>query len=98
MQSKGPKKGLDSEKECYNCHKKGHLSKDCWEKGGGQEGQGPKSCNKNDGSGGGKNRLSQATNQINNALDDVAYMSNARTFSSYDWMLDSATTSHICNL
>jgi hypothetical protein len=27
------------DKECYNCHKKGHISKNCWAKGGGKEGQ-----------------------------------------------------------
>lgn len=28
------KKGKDHNKECYNCGKKGHISKDCWAKGG----------------------------------------------------------------
>jgi hypothetical protein len=28
--------------ECYNCHKKGHMKSECWAKGGGQEGKGPK--------------------------------------------------------
>jgi hypothetical protein len=28
--------------ECYNCHKRGHVKSECWAKGGGQEGQGPK--------------------------------------------------------
>ena len=27
--------------ECYNYHKKGHIAKDCWAKGGGKEGQNP---------------------------------------------------------
>jgi hypothetical protein len=31
--------------ECYNCHKKGHRKSDCWAKGGGKEGQGPRSRN-----------------------------------------------------
>ena len=39
---KGTNKGNCSDPECYNCHKKGYMAKDCWEKGGGQEGQGPK--------------------------------------------------------
>jgi len=28
-------------KICSNCEKRGHLRKDCWAKGGGEEGQGP---------------------------------------------------------
>ena len=28
--------------ECYNCHKKGHTRDNCWSKGGGKEGQGPR--------------------------------------------------------
>ncbi|SJL02247.1 uncharacterized protein ARMOST_05573 [Armillaria ostoyae] len=28
--------------ECYNCHRKGHMVRDCWAKGGGKEGQGPR--------------------------------------------------------
>lgn len=37
-------KGKDgkSDKECHNCGKKGHFKADCWAKGGGKEGQGPK--------------------------------------------------------
>jgi len=31
-----------TEKECYNCKKKGHIRRDCWAKGGGKEGQKPK--------------------------------------------------------
>ena len=29
--------------ECFNCRKKGHKKADCWAKGGGKEGQGPRS-------------------------------------------------------
>src|ERR1700761_3882564 len=37
-------KGKKSKKdvECFNCKKKGHMKSDCWAKGGGKEGQGPK--------------------------------------------------------
>ena len=37
------RKGKRSDVECFNCHKKGHKKADCWAKGGGKEGQGPKS-------------------------------------------------------
>jgi hypothetical protein len=37
------KKDKDKRKvECHNCHKKGHMKADCWAKGGGREGQGPR--------------------------------------------------------
>ena len=44
LQAKGHSKGkpADPNVVCYNCHKKGHMSKDCWAKGRGHEGQGPK--------------------------------------------------------
>ena len=32
--------------ECFNCKKKGHRKADCWAKGGGKEGEGPKSKKK----------------------------------------------------
>ena len=35
---KRPKKDI----ECFNCKKRGHMKADCWAKGGGKEGQGPK--------------------------------------------------------
>ena len=37
------KKGKKTDLECFNCHKKGHKKADCWAKGGGKEGQGPRS-------------------------------------------------------
>ena len=40
--SKGGKKGGKSNIECYNCGKRRHIKVDCWAKGGGKEGQGPK--------------------------------------------------------
>ena len=41
---KGKEKALnaDSEITCHNCGKTGHKKVDCWAKGGGKEGQGPK--------------------------------------------------------
>ena len=42
--SKGQKGGSNQKRkgECHNCGKKGHWTRDCWEEGGGKEGQGPK--------------------------------------------------------
>ena len=89
--SQGKKK---TDVECYNCHKKGHMSSDCWAKGGGREGQGPKGRrgpNRGD-------RSHQTQDSIHNSLGDCAYMAteNLHNFSKYDWVLDSAMMSHIC--
>ena len=100
MHGKAPmrgKQGQITDKECYICHKKGHLAKDCWSKGGGKEGQGPKR-RQGKGGGGNRNQTNQASDTVNDALADVAYMTKSHTFSRYDWILDSRTTSHICNL
>ena len=35
-------KRLNKDVECFNCHKKGHKKPDCWVKGRGKEGQGPR--------------------------------------------------------
>ena len=42
---KNNKKKNKKDVECFNCHKKGHMKSDCWAKGGGKEGQGPKKKN-----------------------------------------------------
>src|SRR5271168_4077699 len=43
LQAKGKeKKDKKKDCECYNCKKRGHMAKDCWAKGGGMEGKGPK--------------------------------------------------------
>jgi len=91
--SKGRGK-TDSDKECYNCHKKGHMAKDCWSKGGGSEDKGPKG----QGSGKGGHQSNQASEATNRILSDALYMANADPdrFSKLDWILDSGTTSHIC--
>jgi transposase InsO family protein len=40
---RGKDKRRDRRKvECFNCHKTGHYKSECWAKGGGKEGQGPK--------------------------------------------------------
>ena len=56
--SKGSKfggKGSKKDLECFNCRKKGHMKVDCWAKGGGKEGQGPKGKRRKDLVGGSAN-------------------------------------------
>ena len=77
---KGASKFNSSETECYNCHKKGHMAKDCWAKGGGREGQGPKGRK-------GPNRAGRAHQAREDTLNGVSYMAitdNSRQISKYD--------------
>ena len=95
----------DPDVECYNCHKKGHTSNNCWSKGGGKEGQGPRTKMKAGQSHGRqKDRANQA--QANGDLKDSAYQiqDSANTTSQFstsltqdDWLADTTTTSHISN-
>ena len=92
-----------SDVECYNCHKKGHTRDNCWSKGGGKEGQGPRTKKKaGQGNGQRKDHANQA--QANEDLKDSAYQVQesatsqfSTSFNRDDWLADSATTSHISN-
>ena len=71
--------------KCWNCGKKGHYIKDCWTKGGGQEGQAPKWFKP-------KETAKQAEEK------DFAFMSKEVAYSAIsasDWLADSAVTTHI---
>ena len=95
----------DPDVECYNCHKKGHMSNNCWSKGSGKEGQGPRMKMK---AGWSHGRRKDCANQAqaNGDLKDSAYQiqDSVNTTSQFstsltwdDWLADSATTSHISN-
>jgi hypothetical protein len=60
----GRKKLSNSKKECFNCHKKGRMARDCWLKGRGKEGQGPKSQKKGKFGGGRTERTKLQTRSI----------------------------------
>ena len=66
---KGKKDGEESKKykkvKCYNCKKLGHIARECWAKGGGAEGKGPK------GKGKGKEVAAKADEKDGNDSDAV---------------------------
>ncbi|PBK71768.1 hypothetical protein ARMSODRAFT_883234, partial [Armillaria solidipes] len=93
----------NSEEECWNCHKRGHISVECWSKEDGMEEKGPKSRGK--GQRKGKDHANQAKeSDIDSDIPKTAYpVTNTSCpqfdshFSCYDWLADSGTTSYICN-
>jgi hypothetical protein len=96
-----------------NCNKPGHWISGCWLKGGGAEGKGPcqkkrrqKRNNAKD-----KDKKKKAKDCANEAVKDdnsdnesrsshTTYMASSShsTFSSYQWLLDSVATTHICKV
>ncbi|KAF8625286.1 hypothetical protein AX14_011646, partial [Amanita brunnescens Koide BX004] len=96
-------------RECHNCKKKGHLVKDCWVKGGGKEGQGPK---RKKGKGDRANQAQESSDASAATISDFAYMAltdlsepidsvfmtSSADFSKYDWLLDCGASTHICTI
>ncbi|PIL29731.1 transcription factor [Ganoderma sinense ZZ0214-1] len=88
--------------ECFNCHYKGHLKSDCWRKGGGKEGQGPRDQTPKRGlhRGGSKGGLSAnaVTESSEHAfaitIDSAALASTATTGDRVE-IFDSGATRHI---
>jgi len=87
----------NKDKECYNCHKKGHVSSDCWAKGGGKEGQGPKG-RKGQRKGNKANQAEEVNADLNNCAHTASPFNHSHNISKYGWLLDSGTTSHICTV
>ena len=79
--------------ECHNCKKKGHLAKDCWVKGGGKEGQGPRSQK------GKRDQAHQAQGDEASADENLTafgYMAAPADFSKDDWLMDCGASTHVC--
>lgn len=87
--------GQNKDKECFNCKKQGHIKADCWAKGGGREGQGPKGRK-----GTGRNNRANQAQEVNESLNNMAYMGRTTKaeISKYDWLLDCGTTAHVCTI
>ena len=68
------------------------MSKDCWAKGGGKEGQGPKGRK-----GPNRGNRSNQAQEANSDLNEASYMAfNTREINKFDWIFDTGSTSHIC--
>ena len=68
---KKKKKKQRSDVECFNCHKKGHMKSDCWAKGGGKEGQGPKKKARGSKDSGAKAEVAAGTEQAKDKNADI---------------------------
>jgi transposase InsO family protein len=97
--------------QCLNCQRKGHTKDQCWRKGGGSFGQGPKQKQIE------KGKPKEQTHQVAEGSEDkffnmafnimsepdgtpteiiaAAGAGNRTPFSRYDWVMDSGTSSHV---
>jgi transposase InsO family protein len=76
---------------CHNCHKKGHYKSECWAKGGGKEGQGPKQKGKGKSKDDSKKETGGAAAEATNSKgkekekDSVEEAWSAMIDEAYDW-------------
>lgn len=98
---------LATQIKCQNCNKKGHLKSDCYSKGGGKEGQGPRQIARRK-----KEEADSKVKQVQLAEDNafhVSHMASAEKsqdencslstpkWSHDTWIADSGASSHIAN-
>ncbi|PIL22578.1 transcription factor [Ganoderma sinense ZZ0214-1] len=79
--------------ECYNCHRFGHIARNCREKGGGREGQWPKPRDNN--SGNGSANANAATEKGFLALGNTVTSALVAAPGSYVDVFDSGASVHI---
>jgi hypothetical protein len=107
-QSTGNNRGVrpKSDIQCFNCKRKGHTKDQCWRKGGGAYGQGPKQQGKEK-----KQQANQAEQEGGDAfgmafnliakgeVSTTSSIANASSnkipFTRYDWLMDSGASIHI---
>jgi hypothetical protein len=88
--NKGGNKNHRIRGNCHNCGKKGHKKDDCWSKGGGKEGQGPR-----------RNQEQDRKAQENDSKAHVSFQFSAMThedknLNEQEWIVDSGATDHMC--
>ncbi|KAG8786664.1 hypothetical protein FRC15_010949 [Serendipita sp. 397] len=93
---RGTRQNTSNGEGCSNCGKKNHRFEDCWSKGGGKEGQGPKQRRKKKKENGTANKAEDApASEVN-----LAYMAYNVVVPSEDssdsWWLDSCASNHMC--
>ena len=79
---------------CHNCGKAGHMIKDCWSKGGGKEGQGPKSKNKSPATDSTAYKAASA-DDFETSYTAIVEDALLITATKYDWIADTGSTAHI---
>jgi hypothetical protein len=101
-QSKGKNKAKKAQK-CANCKQKGHTKEQCWAKGGGSEGQGPKQHQKKDSQKKKGKEKAHTVEESGSSLGDdnnVAFMNSETTFiskngSEITHILDTGASAHM---
>ena len=98
---------IATQTRCHNCNKRGHLKVDCYSKGGGREGQGPRQiARRKREEANNKDKEAQVAEDdafhashmalVKKSLDENCSLSTAK-WSHDSWIADSGASSHIAN-
>jgi hypothetical protein len=95
VQNRGKRTLLPNPITCGNCNKPGHAAAQCYSKGGGMEGQGPRQWKKREQ----EEKEKEKKESVHQATEDLAFAVSLQPngFPSHAWLADSAASSHIAN-